>query len=153
MPGVLVANYYKLWKMIDQEINIVRQTWNRLAAEQGDSVAEEFYNRLFENCPHLKDVFKKDFEIRGKEFIENMDHIITQLDNKCMVREMQMLGIKYASYGIRYEDYECIKKALFHALKSKLADQWTPTVMVSWIWFYSTVSHIMKYAGHSRVAS
>jgi len=139
--------------MIEQEINIVRQTWSKLTAEEGNNVAEEFYNRLFENCPHLKDVFKNDFETLGKEFLDNMNHIVTQLDNPSMIREMQMLGIKYASYGIRYEDYECIKKALFHALKIKLADQWTPTVMVSWVWFYSTVSHIMKYAGYSRAAS
>jgi hemoglobin-like flavoprotein len=138
--------------MIDQEINIVRQTWTKLTTEQGESLAEEFYTQLFNNCPHLTEVFKKDFATQGKDFLDNMNYILTQLDNPCMVREMQMLGIKYASYGIRHEDYECLKKALFHALKIKLAEQWTPTVMVSWVWFYSTVSHIMKYAGYGRVA-
>jgi hemoglobin-like flavoprotein len=149
-----VANYYKLWKMIEQEINIVRQTWKNLITEQGESLATEFYAQLFICCPHLTDVFKDDFATKGKDFIDNMNYIISQLDNPCMIREMQILGIKYASYGIRYEDYECMKKALFHSLKVKLAEQWTPTVMVSWVWFYSTVSHIMKYAaGQSRVAS
>jgi hemoglobin-like flavoprotein len=138
--------------MIDQEINIVRQTWTKLMAEQGSHLAEEFYSRLFENCPHLKETFKDAPEAQVKEFLDNMNHILNQLDHPCMIREMQMLGIKFASYGIKYEDYECIKKALFHALKVKLADQWTPSVMVSWVWFYSTVSHIMKHAGYSRVA-
>lgn len=138
--------------MIDEEINIVRQTWSKLTAEKASSVADEFYVNLFQNCPHLAGTLKNDAHEHGKEFIENMNFILFHLDSKHMIREMQMLGIKYASYGIRYEDYECIKKALFHTLKSKLAELWTPTVMVSWVWFFSTVSHIMKYAGNQRTA-
>jgi len=138
--------------MIDEEINIVRQTWSKLTTENSNSVADEFYKNLFNNCPHLTNTFKNDVNNHGKEFIENMNFILLQLDNKHMIREMQMLGIKYASYGIRYEDYECIKKALFQTLKSKLAELWTPSVMVSWVWFYSTVSHIMKYSGNQRTA-
>ncbi len=140
--------------MIDEEIDIIRKTWNKLETEDSESLAREFYSKLFESCGHLQEVFKEDPQTLGKDFLDNIRYIILQLDNPCMVREMQMLGIKYASYGIRYEDYECIKKALFHAIKTQLGDQWTPRVMVSWVWFYSTVSHIMKSTGYnnSRVA-
>ncbi len=136
--------------MIDQEILIVQHTWLDVAKKEGPNFGELFYTRLFELSPQLEMHLKTDLASYSKKLISVLDYLIEKLDNISVIHEARVLGKKYAHYGIKPEDYGSIKEAFFWALKKKLADKWTPTVMVSWIWFYSTLSCIMKDAGTEK---
>lgn len=137
--------------MIDQEILIVQHTWLDVAKKEGPNFGELFYTKLFELSPQLKMHLKTDLACYSKKLISVLDYLIEKLDNVSVIHEARVLGKKYAHYGIKQEDYANIKEAFFWALKNKLADKWTPTVMVSWIWFYSTLSCIMKDAGAEKL--
>lgn len=133
--------------MIDQEIQIVQQTWFNLAKENDSEIGELFYTRLFENDPHLRNLFRNSISAHGRRFVSMMNYLIIKLDNTSVIHQARSLGRKYAEYGIQNKDYDYIKEALFWTLKKKLGERWTPDVMVSWIWFFSTIGLLMKDAG------
>ena len=141
-----------LTTMIDDEIQIVQHTWLDIAKHEGPSIGVLFYTKLFEQSPPIKLVLRNDASSHGKKFVSMMNYLIEKLDTSNVIHEARSLGRKYADYGLRTEHYDSIKEALFWALRNKLGDKWTPNVMVSWIWFYSTISCIMKDAGRERYA-
>lgn len=136
--------------MIDQEIKIVRHTWMDVAKKDGPDIGELFYSRLFENSPALKIIFKHSTPSYSRWFVNMMNCLVNKLDDTNVIHDARTLGKKYAENGIRDEHYDCIKEAFFWALKKKLGEKWTPAVMVSWIWFYSTISFIMKGGGSEK---
>ncbi len=138
--------------MIDQEIQIVQNTWYDVTKNEDPKIGVLFYTRLFEEAPRLKIIFKNDITIHGKRFESMMNYLVNKLNNSNVIHEARSLGRKYAEYGITTEHYDHIKEALFWALRTKLREKWTPDVMVSWIWFYSTLSCIMKDAGREKPA-
>ena len=138
--------------MVDQEIQIVQHTWLDVAKKEEPHFAELFYTKLFEQSPQFKSIIEQDANFNSKQLISILDYLIEKLDKSCFIEEARTLGKKCAAYGIRNEDYDLIKQAFFLALKTKLKEKWTPTVMVSWIWFYSTISYLMKDASRENRA-
>ncbi len=138
--------------MVDQEIQIVQHTWLDVAKKEEPNFGELFYTKLFEQSPQFKTIIHEDPIVNSKQLISTLDYLIEKLDRSCFIEEARSLGKKCAEYGIRNEDYDLIKSAFFWALKTKLQEKWTPTVMVAWIWFYSTISFIMKDASRENRA-
>ena len=130
--------------MIDEEIKIVRHTWMNVAKEDGPDIGELFYSHLFERYPNLKLIFKHSTPSYSRWFVTMMNCLVNKLNDPNVIHDARSLGKKYAENGIKDEHYEYMREAFFWALRKKLGDQWNPTVMVSWIWFYSTISFIMK---------
>lgn len=138
--------------MVDEEIQIVQHTWLDVAKKEEPHFGILFYTKLFEQSPHLKMHLKDDVTSYSKKLISVLDYLIEKLDSASVIHEARVLGKKYAAYGIKTEDYASIKEAFFWALRNKLGEKWTPAVMVSWVWFYSTLSCIMKDQTKSNYA-
>jgi len=130
--------------MVDKEIYIVRDTWTAATHNSTPGIEKLFYQKLFESSPELKLVFTEDAEANGVKFITMMNTIINRLDDVRKIHEMRNVGKNYTSGILRNQDYTAMKDSLFWALKTKLGDRWTVQVMISWIWFFSVLSYLMR---------
>jgi hemoglobin-like flavoprotein len=130
--------------MVEDEIKIIKETWQDIAKRPGADIEMLLYNRLFEHVPALPPSFQHDLRGHCKKFIVMHNYIINKLDNANFIHDVRSLGKKYSNDGIREEHFEQIKQALLWALKNKLKDEWTPSVMVSWVWYFSMLDCILK---------
>ena len=129
--------------MIEQEIQIVQSTWQDIQKNTDPRFGSLFYNRLYEEAPNIRNCFDGESRDESGNFINHLGNLISELHQSQFIHDARVLGKKYYQSGLQKEHYENIRHALFWALRSKLGEKWTPNVMVSWIWFYSTISCIM----------
>ena len=137
--------------MIDQEIQIIRETWRDVSQVRGTDIGLLFYNKLFENVTHLPHIFQNDLREQSRKFISMMNYIINKLDDASFIQDVRAMGKKYTAYGIEEGHFTQIKDAMFWVLQTKLGERWTPHVMVSWVWCFSMLGYFISEQSRQRM--
>jgi hemoglobin-like flavoprotein len=130
--------------MIEEEIKIIKESWEDVAKRPGEDINILLYQRLADYAPALPCSYQNDLRGNCRRIIIMHNYLINKLDNANFIHDVRSMGKKYSEEGITPGDLEQIKKAIFWALQKKLQDKWTPSVMVSWVWYFSILESIIK---------
>ena len=112
-----------------------------------DTTATLFYEKLFELNPSLKSMFEGDTQEQGRKFMTMISAAVSVLDRfEEIIPALQALGARHAGYGVSYEDYDTVGKALMWTLQTVLDGQFTPEVEEAWSVVYASLADTMKSA-------
>lgn len=104
----------------------------------------EFYERLFANHPHYRDLFPDDMATQHVKFVQFFSQLIGLIDHlDSVVETCRSLGRAHAGYGVRPEDYPPVGETLLETLGANLGDAWTPELAEAWAELYRTISSAM----------
>ena len=106
--------------MTPEQIALVERTL-RAAAPVMDTVAADFYDRLFAADPALRELFSGDPAVQRAKF----------------VAELQ------AGYGVRAAHYATVGSALLAAMGAALGEAWTEQVEQAWRLAYNLTAEVM----------
>ena len=129
---------------------LVEASWGKVRP-MALSVAELFYDRLFELDPLLEDMFERELSKQGPRLISAMGALVMGLgDLESMLPIARDIGRPHVSYGVRTGHYTTFGKAWLWTLEQTLAEEFTPTVKDAWAAVYALVSSVMIEAAEGR---
>jgi hemoglobin-like flavoprotein len=128
------------------QIALVQSTF-RNVQPMAATAAELFYKRLFEIEPATATLFRGDMTRQGREFMQVMAVAVGGLSNMAtLVPIVQQLGVRHASYGVKPEHFDAVRKALLWTLALILQDGYTAEVRAAWATAYAMLAGVMKEA-------
>jgi hemoglobin-like flavoprotein len=131
-------------KLKDKEL--VQDSWAKVIPDP-DTVAELFYNRLFELNPSLRLLFRSDMTEQGRKLTAMITVAVNGLDNfDNIVPSVRALGKRHAAYGVKDEHYDVVASALLWTLERALGDAFTEDIRRAWISIYAILCGTMKKA-------
>ena len=91
---------------------LVRQSFE-LLRENARPFMLLFYGKLFEMDPSVRSLFHNDISLQGRKLMDMLAEVVSSLENFQPLRSrLAELGRKYASYGVRSEQYEILMSVL-----------------------------------------
>ncbi|MEH2423694.1 MAG: adenylate/guanylate cyclase domain-containing protein [Nostoc sp.] len=112
-----------------------------------DTVAELFYQRLFELSPSLRPLFKGNMADQQRKLMSTLAIAVEGLRKPAaVIKVVQELGKRHADYGVKAEYYDVVGEALLWTLEQGLKEAFTPQVRRAWEEAYNFLSEIMKDA-------
>jgi len=128
------------------QIALVQSTF-RNVQPMAATAAELFYQRLFEIEPATAALFKGDMKEQSRKFMQVLAVAVGGLSNMPTLTPMvQQLGLRHASYGVRPEHFDAVRKALLWTLALVLQDAYTDDVRSAWATAYAMLAGVMKEA-------
>ena len=122
---------------------LVQSSFTQLQAVS-QSVAAEFYDRLFELDPSLRPLFKNNIEEQGRKLMEMLRLVVNNLDRLDeILSTVQGSGSRHVSYGTKAHDYETVGNALLWVLRKRLGTAFTKEVEEAWVIAYNTLARLM----------
>lgn len=133
--------------MTPEQIELVQSTWDAVKPD-ADTVAELFYQRLFELDTSLKPLFKGDMKEQGKKLMATLNLAVASLTKlEEILPAVQALGRRHVEYGVPDESYQTVGQALLDTLAKGLGEAFTDDVKEAWTQTYVTLSTVMIEAG------
>ena len=130
--------------MTREEINLVRTSWVNLTAIS-DQAADMFYRRLFEVYPEVRPLFKGEIDEQGEKLMRMIGKAVAALDDlEPLDRVIKMMGARHSGYGVKDEDYEKLRDAMFWTLEQGLGDGFTPATRAAWASVYEDLADMMR---------
>ena len=130
-------------QLADREVALVRQTYRAIAGT-GDSLAEHFYDKLFELDPSLRELFPADMAAQREKLMLALEHTVGYLDSvDSWVDQVRELGRRHRVYGARELDYATVGDALLMTLERALGSHWTADVERAWEKTFTLLSQVM----------
>jgi nitric oxide dioxygenase len=85
------------------------------------------------------------FTKHAKYFIQMIDKALGMLgpDIELLTEILLDLGAKHVTYGVKPEYFPSMGRALLHAVKERLGDEWTDEVKDAWVEVYGALSYDM----------
>jgi nitric oxide dioxygenase len=106
---------------------------------------DEFYRRLFELAPEVRQMFKGDMGLQVKKFSDMLAWVITHLEHpEELSRELRALGARHRDYGVEIDQYAPLGSALMWMFQHSLADRFTSEMEESWLEAYAFISSEME---------
>lgn len=106
-----------------------------------DRAAALFYTRVFEIDPDLKPMFQNDMRIMGRKLMQTLVFAVNALNAPDEIgRQMQILGKRHQTYGVKQADFVTIGEALFWTLKKVLGEGYAPEVDEAWRVMYQMLA-------------
>lgn len=140
--------------MTPEQIQLVKQTWTKVAALHPNTVGGLFYNRLFEIDPELKQMFHNPMPEQSKKLLSMIGYVIVKLDRlEDVIDEVGKLARRHVQYGVQNEHYNIVGEALLWTLEKGLGESWTEEVRESWVRCYTTLATAMITAAGEMEAA
>lgn len=129
--------------MTPNQKELVRSSWAKVVPIQ-ETAAELFYNRLFEEYPEVKPLFKGDMKKQGKKLMKMLNQAVGSLDNiEALIEPLKGAGKAHKGYGVKADDYDKVGASLLWTLEAGLGDDFTTEVKDAWAETYTTLSGVM----------
>jgi hemoglobin-like flavoprotein len=130
---------------------LIRTSWTALEPT-ADDVATAFYTRLFELDPSVRQLFgHTDMDRQRAAFVQMLGVVVRYIDRlEQIVPEVEALGRRHASYGVRSEHYPIVGQALIATLEERLGDALTDEAAYAWAAAYRRLSSVMMAAADVR---
>ncbi|KYC38377.1 Globin domain protein [Scytonema hofmannii PCC 7110] len=133
-------------KMSMSKVDLVQSTFAKVQPI-ADTVAELFYQRLFELSPSLRPLFKGSMEDQQRKLMSTLAIAVEGLRQpQAIIKAVQQLGKRHADYGVMAQYYDVVGEALLWTLEQGLGEAFTPQVRRAWEEAYKFLSEIMKDA-------
>ncbi len=136
--------------MTPQEVALVQSSF-ALVAPNADRVAALFYDRLFQQNPALRPLFKSDLSEQGRKLMAMLTTVVKGLsDLPAIVPAAQSLARRHVGYGVRPEHYPPVGAALLWTLEQGLGSQFTEETRAAWTHAYGTLAEVMIEAARAE---
>ena len=125
----------------------IRQLRESVALLPSEDLApvDEFYRRLFELAPEVRQLFKRSMEQQAKKFWQTLSWIIGHLEHpEELCRELRDLGARHSDYGVKIDQYAPVGSALMWMFQRTLGDRFTAEMEEAWLEFYAFASLEME---------
>ena len=129
--------------MNPETIALVQENF-RSVAGAAETIAETFYNRLFELDPSVRDLFKGDMKTQGEKLLSMIGAAVEGLDDiEALKPTVRDLGARHLAYGVRDDHYDTVGAALLWTLEHLLGEAFTPDLAASWAEVYNALADLM----------
>lgn len=137
--------------MTPESEQLVQESWS-LISQQGETLAERFYGRLFEIAPHQRRLFATtDMLEQQRKFTAMLQEIVRQIGApEHLVPEVAALGARHSGYGVTANDYGVVGEALIWALEQELGSAMTPELRQAWKEAYVLTARLMERGASPR---
>jgi hemoglobin-like flavoprotein len=136
--------------MTPNQITIVESTLERARVDLAE-IAADFYRRLFEAEPRVRDMFTSDPAEQRQKFADQL-HAIGRAIRDCdtFTADAAELGLRHREYGVRPGDYALAGPPLLEALAATLGPEWTDEVETAWLRAYNLTVEAMMAGASER---
>lgn len=139
------------------QLDVLKATFQRAQQENGGARALglRFYERLFEQYPGVKPLFKTPPEEQHKKLLASIGAILSSATNpEQMVPFLQAMAIRHVSYGTDNAHYPAVKENLVAVLGEHLSKegQWTEAMAQAWNEALDAVNSVMTEAASNPKA-
>lgn len=132
--------------------SLVQRTFSKLAVKS-DSVAEMFYQYLFQLDPDLQTLFRRDPKLQGRKLMQVLAVTVNTLDNpEQLFPIIEALGERHDFYGVKVEDYSIAGAALLWSIECHLGSEFTPEVAEAWSTLYTLLAQILTKKHYDQPA-
>jgi hemoglobin-like flavoprotein len=126
-----------------QDAEIVRKSFLSFAAD-ADRVSVDFYERLFETDPSLKELFGEDIMNQGRKLFDALATVIDNVDNLANMRGMlHDMGARHTNYGVRADMYDTVGACLLGTIEDALGADYTPDTAAAWATVFNVIADTM----------
>ena len=138
--------------MNPQQVKLVRESWAKLVPN-AETIAELFYDRLFEIEPTLRDLFPDELRDQKRKLMAMLGVAVNGLDNLDeILPAVSDLGRSHTAYGVADAHYDVVGQALLFALSAGLGPEFSEDVEKAWTAAYLTLAGAMKEAAAEAAA-
>lgn len=138
--------------MTPQYVQLVQDSF-KLVEPAADTVASQFYARLFELDPSLRSLFTSDTKTQRAQVVRGVGFAVRRLDDReALVPVVEQLGRRFAAHGVQPEHYATVARALIWSLERHLGHAFTPSVRGAWVMMFSVLSSTMQRAASAAAA-
>ncbi len=131
------------------DIALVQESFAKVAPI-AEAAAEMFYNRLFEQDPSVRDMFKGDMKEQGQKLMAMIGAAVEGLDDiDALVPVVQDLGMLHGGLGVQPVHYGTVGQALLWTLEQGLGADFTPEVKAAWTNVYTVLADTMIAAAEA----
>ncbi len=125
------------------DAEIVRNSFMSFAAD-ADRVAMDFYNRLFETDPSLREMFAGDIMNQGRALMDTLATVVDNVDNLPNMRGMlHELGARHSGYGVRADMYDTVGACLLGSIEDAMGADFTPDTAAAWASVFNVIADTM----------
>ncbi|MFL5708028.1 MAG: globin family protein [Chloroflexota bacterium] len=130
--------------MTPRQVEIIRASWTAVEPI-ADIAATLFYDRLFEQDPAIRRMFRgTDMAAQKKNLMQTLTVVVKSLDRlEQLVPAVQALGRRHGGYGVKPVHYDMVGEALLWTLEQGLGDAFTPELRAAWGEAYSVLAKVM----------
>lgn len=131
--------------MTFHQIQLVKDSYQLVAALPAETVGQVFYDRLFAIAPEVRPLFSRtSIPEQSKKLLATLTYIITRLDQlDNIAADIKALARRHVQYGVREHHYYMVGQALLWTLEQGLGKAWTPEVHAAWQACYTLLSGAM----------
>ncbi len=130
--------------MTPRQMKLVQSSFQRIAPI-ADTVAQLFYDRLFELDPHLRSLFSTDMSEQRRKLMQMLAYCVQGLEDlDVLIPAVQALGARHVDYRVSDKDYDTVGEALCWTLEWGLGADFTPEMREAWVTVYSLLANEMK---------
>ena len=130
--------------MTEEQISLVKKTWNIFREIDPVLVGDVFYSKLFFDMPHLKNLFHASKEEQARKLVDMLTTIVGRLDNLSeFTQEIKQLAARHVQYGVKEHHYKAVGTALLWTLRQGLGSDWNEKTSEAWAACYRILSDTM----------
>lgn len=119
--------------MNEQNVTLIRNSWELLNVQAGEESMSIFYNTLFEIAPEVKPMFPSDLNDQKRKLASTINFVVknlTRLDN--IKNAVEELGRYHQKREVKAAHYTYVTEALMTTFKTVLKDQFSDEMERSW---------------------
>lgn len=118
---LLQTSYQELWRLRDE-------------------AAARFYDRLFEQAPDTRELFRGDAEVQRRQFMAAVGHIVTEIEKpEVVLPAVKASALRHVKYGVLPRHYEHVGEAIVWTVGQIIGQRFVPI----WENAYAKISRIM----------
>lgn len=140
--------------MTDQQILVVKKSWDLVLTMDPHMIGHVFYSRLFLQMPSLRPMFKPDMKEQYQKITDVLNLIVSKLENlEELNDEITQLAIRHTGYGVKPRHYALVGDALLWTLAKGVGTAWTEEMAIAWTKCYTLLSDTMIVAANNAQKS
>jgi len=129
--------------MTPTQITLVQTSFAQVRAA-ADTVAEQFYQRLFELDPSVRRLFPADMREQRRLLMTMLARVVNDLQHfEALKPLLEQLGQRHVGYGVHPSHYATVGQALLWTLQQGLGPQFTAELEAAWVAAYTQMVESM----------
>lgn len=145
MRAELSAQYSTTDSLTASEIRLIAESYDLVSV--GRRFARNFYTRLFELSPEIRNLFPEDLSVQVVKLTEMLSILVSKLDHPHeLVTMLEEIGERHRGYGVFAHHFAPVGRALFDTLASELGPRFDEPTRRAWIALYALATTWMQHS-------
>ncbi|MGD8189659.1 NO-inducible flavohemoprotein [Brevibacillus ginsengisoli] len=132
-------------KLDPKKLAVIKATLP-VVAEHGEAITKQFYRRMFESHPELKNIFNMTHQITGHQPKALADAVYGAAANiedmSKIMPVLERIAEKHRSLQVKPEHYPIVGQNLLQAIKEVLGDAATDEIIDAWADAYAVIADV-----------